>query len=75
MNNDGSTQPSSLENTIELLAERQAALIMIIQVINAEFKKHNIDLSASVDSFHNLMPPELQERYEKTYLRAQSFLL
>lgn len=75
MDNDDNTQPYSLEKTIELLAERQAALILIIQVINAEFKKHNIDLSASVDSFHNLMPPELQERYEKTYLKAQSFLL
>lgn len=69
------TIPGLMEKTIELLVERQAALILIIQVINAEFKKHNIDLSASVDSFHNLMPPELQERYEKIYLKAQSFLL
>ncbi|MFI7783580.1 hypothetical protein EN46_07340 [Citrobacter amalonaticus] len=75
MNNDDNAQPYSLEKTLELLAERQTALILIIQVINAEFKKHNIDLSASLDSFHGLMPPELQERYEKSYLKAQSLLL
>lgn len=75
MNNDDNTQPYSLEKTIELLAEQQTALILIIQVINAEFKKHNIDLSASIDSLYGLMPPELQERCEEAYLKAQSFLL
>lgn len=75
MNNDDNTQPYTLEKTIELLAKQQTALILIIQVINAEFKKHNIDLSASIDSLYGLMPPELQERCEEAYLKAQSFLL
>ncbi|ECB4071360.1 TPA: hypothetical protein I8P16_004419 [Salmonella enterica subsp. enterica serovar Napoli] len=75
MNNDDNTQSHTLEKTIELLAEQQTAMILIIQVINAEFKKHNIDLSASIDSLYGLMPPELQERCEKAYLKAQSFLL
>lgn len=39
MNNDDNTQPHTLEKTIELLAEQQTALILIIQVINAEFKE------------------------------------